>query len=106
MNVGKVYNAGRGRPLNAHETGDDRHPPQSMPAVSADTGTACTPSPGLRSRHPPLHRRPPSARLELEVAYTTLLRRLPGLHPAQPPADTEWKGGVTTIGPSRLVVTW
>jgi len=48
----------------------------------------------------------PSARLELEVAYTTLLRRLPGLHPAQPPADTEWKGGVTTIGPSRLVVTW
>jgi cytochrome P450 len=46
------------------------------------------------------------ARLELETAYTTLLRRLPHLRPAQPPATLDWKTGVTTVGPSALPVTW
>ncbi len=48
----------------------------------------------------------PLARLELEVAYGTLLRRLPWLRPAQQPGAGDWKTGVTTVGPSRLLVTW
>jgi cytochrome P450 len=48
----------------------------------------------------------PLARLELEVAYLALLRRLPGLRPAAPPESLDWKTGVTTVGPSALPVTW
>jgi cytochrome P450 len=46
------------------------------------------------------------ARLELETALTTLLRRLPHLRPAQPPETLDWKAGVTSVGPSALPVTW
>jgi cytochrome P450 len=46
------------------------------------------------------------ARLELNVAYTTLLRRLPGLRPAVPESDVVWKHGQLTRAPVALPVTW
>jgi cytochrome P450 len=46
------------------------------------------------------------ARLELNVAYETLLRRMPGLAPALPVAELEWKPGLITRGPRVLPVTW
>jgi cytochrome P450 len=48
----------------------------------------------------------PLARLELEVAYQTLFRRLPDLRPAQPEAALRWKTGLLTVGPVELPVSW
>ena len=48
----------------------------------------------------------PLARLELDVAYTALLRRLPHLRPAIPEAEVEWKTGLLTRAPVALPVTW
>ncbi|HEV2783694.1 MAG TPA: cytochrome P450 [Actinophytocola sp.] len=45
------------------------------------------------------------ARLELEVAYTTLFDRLPELRPAEP-RSIVWKRGMITRGPVALPVTW
>jgi cytochrome P450 len=47
----------------------------------------------------------PLARMELQVALDTLLRRLPGLRLADT-ADIDWKAGLATRGPARLPVTW
>ncbi len=46
------------------------------------------------------------ARLELTIAYETLARRLPGLRPAVPDQDLNWKHGLITRGPEKLPVTW
>jgi cytochrome P450 len=46
------------------------------------------------------------ARLELQIAYATLLRRLPELRPAEPDATLRWKQGMITRGPVALPVTW
>ena len=46
------------------------------------------------------------ARLELQIALRTLLRRLPGLRFATSEQDVEWKRGLFTRGPLRLPVTW
>jgi cytochrome P450 len=48
----------------------------------------------------------PLGRLELQVAFATLLRRLPALRPAVPEAELTWKVGGFTIGPRVLPVTW
>jgi cytochrome P450 len=45
-------------------------------------------------------------RLELQIAFATLLRRLPGLRPAVPEAELTWKLGSVTVGPRALPVTW
>jgi hypothetical protein len=49
-------------------------------------------APGVRVRRPPLHRRP-AGRLELQVAFATLLRRLPNLSPAIPEPEPGHTGG-------------
>jgi len=46
------------------------------------------------------------ARLELCVAFEGLLRRLPGLRPAVPASQVEWKHGLLTRSPVALPVTW
>ncbi|MBN6033630.1 cytochrome P450 [Amycolatopsis sp. 195334CR] len=46
----------------------------------------------------------PLARMELQVALETLLRRLPGLRFAD--SDVEWKDGLATRGPIVLPVDW
>jgi cytochrome P450 len=48
----------------------------------------------------------PLGRLELQTAFATLLRRLPGLRPAVPESELIWKLGVITVGPRALPVTW
>jgi cytochrome P450 len=48
----------------------------------------------------------PLGRLELQIAFATLLRRLPGLRPAVPEAELTWKLGSVTVGPRALPVTW
>ncbi|ETK30502.1 cytochrome P450 [Microbispora sp. ATCC PTA-5024] len=48
----------------------------------------------------------PLARMELQVALGTLLRRLPGLRLAGSPADVAWKTGLSTRGPEHMAVTW
>jgi cytochrome P450 len=49
----------------------------------------------------------PLARMELQVAYQTLLRRLPELRPVESdPSALRWKAGVGTIGLVELPVTW
>jgi cytochrome P450 len=48
----------------------------------------------------------PLALLELSTAYATLFRRLPGLRPAVPESELEWKSGMLTVGPVALPVTW
>ena len=45
------------------------------------------------------------ARLELTIAYATLLRRLPELRPTEPDA-VAWKQGMLTRAPQALWVTW
>jgi len=47
----------------------------------------------------------PLARMELQVAVDTLLRRFPELHLAEG-EDIEWKAGLATRGPARMLVTW
>jgi nocardicin N-oxygenase len=46
------------------------------------------------------------ARLELQVALTALLRRLPGLRLAVAEAEIPWKTGLLVRGPESLPVTW
>jgi cytochrome P450 len=46
------------------------------------------------------------ARLELQIAYASLLRRLPLLHPAVPKSALQWKTGVLNVGPVALPVAW
>jgi cytochrome P450 len=46
------------------------------------------------------------ARLELQTAFATLLRRLPGLHPTEPASAVDWKTGMITRGPVALPVAW
>jgi cytochrome P450 len=48
----------------------------------------------------------PLARLELQVAFRTLLNRLPNLRPAVAESELTWKMGVNNIGPRALPVTW
>jgi cytochrome P450 len=46
------------------------------------------------------------ARIELQVAYTQLLRRLPGLRLAVPPEDVPLRNDMLTYGVHTLPVTW
>nr|WP_324288976.1 cytochrome P450 [Streptomyces sp. CoH17] len=46
------------------------------------------------------------ARLELQVALTTLLESFPELHLVDGPENVEWKFGVIVRGPSELRVGW
>ncbi|QKG19785.1 cytochrome P450 [Actinomadura verrucosospora] len=46
------------------------------------------------------------ARMELQVALSTLLERLPGLRLAVAEEDIAWKKGSATRSPERLPVTW
>jgi cytochrome P450 len=46
------------------------------------------------------------ARMELQVALATLLRRLPQLRLAVPAAEVQWKKGMLVRGPKELPVTW
>lgn len=48
----------------------------------------------------------PLARMELQVALSTLLRRLPGLRLAEGEAGIDWKDGLSTRGPERMLVAW
>ncbi|NIH84371.1 cytochrome P450 [Amycolatopsis granulosa] len=48
----------------------------------------------------------PLARMELQVALGTLLRRLPGLRFAEGEAGIAWKEGMFTRGPERMLLTW
>ncbi|MBQ6642120.1 MAG: cytochrome P450 [Saccharopolyspora sp.] len=48
----------------------------------------------------------PLARMELQVALDTLLRRLPGLRFAGSEDGIEWKNGLSTRGPAHMPVTW
>ncbi|TMM35609.1 MAG: cytochrome P450 [Actinobacteria bacterium] len=48
----------------------------------------------------------PLGRLELQIAFATLLRRLPALQPAVPQTELTWKLGTVTVGPRALPVTW
>jgi cytochrome P450 len=46
------------------------------------------------------------AKLELEVAFRTLLERLPTLRPARAESQLWWKNGLLTVGPIALPVLW
>jgi len=47
------------------------------------------------------------ARMELQVLWTTLLKRLPGVQLAVPPEEVPFRPDVSiTIGPAHLPVTW
>lgn len=48
----------------------------------------------------------PLAQVEMSVALTTLLERLPGLRLAVAEREITWKKGSLTIGPIALPVTW
>jgi cytochrome P450 len=48
----------------------------------------------------------PLARMELQVAIGTLVRRLPGLRLATPAADVEWITDRMMTGPRALPVSW
>jgi cytochrome P450 len=48
----------------------------------------------------------PLGRLELQTAFATLIRRLPGLRPTVPESELTWKLGVIPVGPRALPVTW
>jgi cytochrome P450 len=48
----------------------------------------------------------PLAKLELQTAFATLSRRLPGLRPALPESALTWKMGMMTVGPVTLPVQW
>jgi cytochrome P450 len=46
------------------------------------------------------------AKLELEIAFQTLLERLPTLRPARAESQLWWKSGLLTVGPIALPVLW
>ena len=46
------------------------------------------------------------SRLELQVVFDLLVRRLPGLRLAVEPAQVRWSSGLLTRGPTALPVTW
>jgi cytochrome P450 len=46
------------------------------------------------------------ARAELQIAFTSLLARLPGLALAVPEAEIEYKSDFFVYGPHRLPITW
>lgn len=47
------------------------------------------------------------ARMEMQVLWTTLLKRLPNVHLAVAPSEVPWRSGDTmTTGPAHLPVTW
>jgi cytochrome P450 len=46
------------------------------------------------------------ARLELQVAFAALVRRLPGLDLATPAGEVPWRSGLIVRGPKQLLVTW
>ncbi|GHO92319.1 cytochrome P450 [Reticulibacter mediterranei] len=47
------------------------------------------------------------ARMELQVLWTTLLKRLPEVRLAVPPSEIPWRSNETsTFGPAHLPVTW
>ncbi|MCX4095378.1 cytochrome P450 [Nocardia sp. alder85J] len=46
------------------------------------------------------------ARVELQVALSSLLRRFPGLHLAVPASEIPWKTGLLVRGPRTLMVGW
>lgn len=48
----------------------------------------------------------PLARMELQVALDTLLRRLPGLRLDDSETGIDWKAGLSTRGPARMPITW
>ncbi len=48
----------------------------------------------------------PLARLEGQIAFETLLRRLPSIRLAVPPAAVRWRRGLFLRGPQSLPVTW
>ena len=50
----------------------------------------------------------PLARMELQVALDTLLRRLPGLRFATRDCDggIAWKNGLSTRGPEHFPIAW
>ncbi|KAA9152304.1 cytochrome P450 [Amycolatopsis acidicola] len=48
----------------------------------------------------------PLARMELQVALGTLLRRLPGMRLAEGEAGIDWKSGLSTRGPERMLLAW
>lgn len=48
----------------------------------------------------------PLARMELQVALGTLLRRLPGLRFAEGEEGVTWKSGLSTRGPERMPIAW
>jgi cytochrome P450 len=48
----------------------------------------------------------PLARLELQIALATLLRRLPGIRLAQPFEDIAFRHDMAVYGVDRLMVTW
>ena len=66
-----------------------------------------SPNPHLSFGHGPHHcLGAPLARMELQVALETLLRRLPRLRLATSEAEIPWKRGLSVRGPSALPVTW
>jgi cytochrome P450 len=46
------------------------------------------------------------SRMQLQVAYTTVLARFPNISLAVPPDEVPWKVGRVTRGPERLLVNW
>ncbi|UUV31544.1 cytochrome P450 [Amycolatopsis roodepoortensis] len=46
------------------------------------------------------------ARMELQVAFSCLARRLPSLRLAVPAEDVRWLGGLLTVRPEALPATW
>jgi hypothetical protein len=48
----------------------------------------------------------PLARVELQVVYSTLYRRIPGLALAADPADLPFKHDSVVYGLHKLPVTW
>ncbi len=48
----------------------------------------------------------PLARLEGDIAFTTLLRRMPRLQLAIPREEVKWRGNVTLRGLTSLPVTF
>lgn len=48
----------------------------------------------------------PLARMELQVTLHTLLRRLPGLRLSEAESGIDWKEGLATRGPERMLIAW